>query len=112
MSSISRARSSASAQAAAGVWATSGAPLAPCTSGDAAHFVIELRQQQAPLEAAERFRQGQRVGRDVAGRGFGERDLVLVDIADGDDARQDRRVVARTSRKASRASRQARRVGR
>ena len=69
-------------------------------------------EQQPPLQAAERRRQRQRLGGDVAGGGFGKRDLVLVDIADGDDARQDRRVVFSTSRKTSRASRQARRVGR
>ena len=62
-------------------------------------FSDELRQQQAPFHAAERFRQSQRVGGDVAGRGFGERDLILVDIADGDDARQDRRVVFQHSQK-------------
>ena len=33
------------------------------------------------------------IGGDVAGRSLRKRNLVLVDIADGDDARQDRRVV-------------------
>ena len=92
MSSISRARSSASAQAAAGVWATSGVPLAPWSSGEVAHVGHQLREQQPAFEAAKRRRQGERVGGDVAGRGFGKRDLVLVDIADRDDARQDRGV--------------------
>ena len=40
MSSISRARSSASAIAAAGVLATSGVPAAPCRSGELAHLTI------------------------------------------------------------------------
>ena len=53
----------------------------------------ELRQQETPLDRCERFRQRQGIGSDVAGHGFAEGDLVLVDIADGDDARQDRRVV-------------------
>ena len=88
MSSISRARSSASAHAAAGVWATSGVPLAPWSSGD---WPIgdKSREQKPPFESAERLRQSERLGGDVAGRGFGECDFVLVDVADGDDARQD-----------------------
>ena len=56
-------------------------------------FDDELRQQQPPLEAAKRLRQRQRVGRDIAGCRFGKRNFVLIDIADGDDARQNRRVV-------------------
>ena len=52
----------------------------------------QAREQQPPLEPAERRRQGERVRGNGAGGRFGERDLVLVDIADGDDARQDRRV--------------------
>ena len=92
MSSISRARSSASAQAAAGVWATSGLPLAPWTSGAFAHLRDQLRQQQAPFEPAERRRQSQRICGDGARCCFGKGDFILVDIADGDDARQNRRI--------------------
>ncbi len=56
-------------------------------------FADEPRQQQAPFEPAERWRQRERIGRDRAGRRLGERDFILVDIADGDDARQDGGVV-------------------
>jgi hypothetical protein len=56
-------------------------------------FEHELRQLQAPFEPAERRRQRQRVGGERAGRRLREGDLVLVDVADGDDARQDRRAL-------------------
>ena len=75
-------------------------------------MVISRVSSSRRSTALDRFRQRERLGGDVAGRGLGEHDLVLVDIADGDDARQDRGIVFQTSRKASRASRQARRVGR
>ena len=92
MSSISRARSSASASAAAGVLATSGAPLAPRMLGDAAHFRISCasssRRSRPPSASGSVER---RLGQ-LAGRGFGEGDLVLVDVADRHDARQDRGV--------------------
>ena len=92
MSSISRARSSASAQAAVGVCATSGMPLGAANRRRARPFGNEPRQQQPPFEAAERRRQIQRFRRKAAGGRFREGDLVLVDVADGDDARQDRRL--------------------
>ena len=54
MSSIRRARSSASAVAAAGVLAISGVPAAPRAAGDLRPATDELRQQQPPLQAVER----------------------------------------------------------
>jgi hypothetical protein len=53
-------------------------------------FQDQLRQQNLALESADRFRQIERGARGVADRGFGERQLILVDIADRHDARQDR----------------------
>ena len=50
-----------------------------------------LRQQHAPFEPADRWQQVERVGGERAGRRLREGDLVLVDVADGDDARQDGR---------------------
>jgi hypothetical protein len=88
MSSINRARSSASAHAAAGVWAISGVPPPPRT-----------RQHKPPFEAAERRRQSERIRGNAAGRAFGKCNLVLVDVADGDDARQDRAVAVKTVEK-------------
>ncbi len=52
----------------------------------------KLRQQQAALRSAERRRQSERIGGDVAGRHFGKDEFVFVDVANGDNARQDRRV--------------------
>jgi hypothetical protein len=49
----------------------------------------ELREQHAPLQRAESGRKRERLGRQSAGRGLRERDLILVQVADGDDARQD-----------------------
>ena len=51
----------------------------------------EPRQQKAPLQAAERRRQVERVRGGDAARHVGEDELVLVDIADRHDARQQRR---------------------
>jgi hypothetical protein len=50
----------------------------------------ELRQQQPPLEPANRHRQIERRAGERARRRLREGDLVLIDVADGHDARQDR----------------------
>ena len=52
-------------------------------------FQDQFGQQQPALQRLDRLRQSQRLRRQFAGGGFGEGDLVLVEIADGDDARQD-----------------------
>ena len=52
-------------------------------------------QQKLAFEPAQRRRQGQRIRRHAPGRALGERDLVLVDVADRDNARQDRAVAAK-----------------
>ena len=52
----------------------------------------QLGEQDLALQAAERFRQIEACSVEIAGGGFGEGNLVLVDIADRDDARQDRGV--------------------
>ena len=54
--------------------------------------VNEPRQQKAPLEPAERRRQVEGIGGGGAGRHVGEDELVLVDVADRHDARQQRRL--------------------
>ena len=75
----------------------------------AAHFSTSCasssRRSSPPAPAAIRARR-------VAGRRFGEDDLVLVDVAERHDARQHGGIVSSTSRNTSRASAQARRVGR
>ena len=50
----------------------------------------QLRQQKPPVELSDRGRQHQRVFRQLRGCGFSENDLVLVEIAERDNARQDR----------------------
>src|SRR6266508_3984883 len=55
-------------------------------------FEHELRQQQAPFEPAECRRQLERVAGQGPGCRLRKYDLILVDVAEGDDARQDRRV--------------------
>src|SRR6185312_7536503 len=55
-------------------------------------FADQPRQQQTPFQAAERLRQRQRFARQLPRSRFGERDFVLVDVADRHDARQDRGV--------------------
>ena len=87
---MSRARSSASANAAAGELATSGTPSAVRIVGRCRPPQHELRQQHSPFEPAQRRRQVERLGGQRAGCGLCKRDLVLVQVADGDDARQDR----------------------
>ena len=57
-----------------------------------AHLRTSSASSIAPLEPIERVGQRERIGGEFAGRHAGERDLVLVDIADRDDARQDRGV--------------------
>ena len=89
MSSISRASASASASAEAGLLATSGWPAPVRRLGRRDPFEDQLRQQHAPLEAAERVRELERFG---AVRHVGERQLVLVDVAERHDARQHRGV--------------------
>jgi len=69
-----------------------------------------LRQQQATLQAVDRRRDLQR-GKRRRG-GLRERQFILVDIAERDDARQDWASVASSSRKISRAMLPALRVGR
>ncbi len=100
MSSISRARSSASASAAAGELATSGAPVAVRTSGAVRPLAHQFGEQHAPLEPAEALGQRERIGGKLARRHAGERDLVLVDVAERDDARQDRGVTLEQIEKA------------
>ena len=56
-------------------------------------FEHQPREQQAPLKAAERRWQLERLAGQRSCCCVGERDLVLVDIADRDDPRQDRRVL-------------------
>ena len=72
----------------------------------------ELSEQQTAFQPAQRRRQIERLCADAARGRLGEGQLVLVEIADGDDARQERRLGADDGRNRSRASRQARRVGR
>ena len=52
----------------------------------------EPRQEKAPLQAAECGRQVERVRGGDAARHVGEHELVLVDVADRHDARQQRRL--------------------
>ncbi len=65
---------------------------APCSSGEVAHLVTSCVSSSRRSSPPSAWRQRQRFRGDAAGRGFGESDLVLVDVADGDDARQDRGV--------------------
>ena len=92
MSSISRARSSASASAAAGRLRDQRRAAAVAASSASAHFRISCASSIRAFEPAERLRQIERSRRGLAGRGFGEGNLVLVDVADRHDARQDRGV--------------------
>ncbi len=55
-------------------------------------FQHQPRQQKASLQSAERRRQSEGVGGDIARRHVGEDELVLVDIADGHETGQHRRV--------------------
>ena len=109
MSSISRARSSASASAAAGVLATSGAPRRGAIARSA-HVRISSREQQPALQRrrARAASVERRLG-ELAGRGFGEDDLVLVDIAERRRcaAGSPRRRRARRERRRARAGRRA-----
>ena len=90
MSSISRASASASASAEAGLLATSGALPSRRIACDAAHLVTSCvsssRRSRPPSSSVRSSAPG--VG------GVGEHQLVLVDVADRDDARQDRGVGA------------------
>jgi hypothetical protein len=52
-------------------------------------FQDQFAQQQTALQRLDRFRQRER---HLAGRGFGERDLVFIQIAERHDAWQQRRV--------------------
>ena len=52
-------------------------------------FQNELREQQPALQRRDRSRQSQCGFSEIAGGGLCKRDLVLVEVADGDDARQD-----------------------
>ena len=87
MSSISRARSSAKPSAADGVLAISGEPW----SGAMALGPLrdQLRQQEPPFERRDGGRQLERFIGKLAGGGFGKGNLVFVQIAERDDARQD-----------------------
>ena len=92
MSSSNRASCSASANAAAGLFATSGAPLSGAIP--AAHFRINCASSAVRSMAAERGRQIERLRCEAAGRALREHDLVLVDVADRGDARQDRGILS------------------
>ena len=89
MSSIRRARSSARPSAADGVLAISGEPSAPRTSGVFAHLRISSASSSRRSSGGDRLRQRERGFGQLAGGGFGEGDLVFVEIAERDDARQD-----------------------
>ena len=81
--------------------------------GRSAHVTISSASSSAPFERARSGGRSSAASRQLAGRGLAKINLVLVDVAERHDARQDRGLAARAaSRNASRASRQARRVGR
>src|SRR5262249_4113533 len=56
-------------------------------------FEHELCKKQAPLKAAERRRKLKCIGGKRTGSGLRKRNLILVDVAEGDDTRQDRRAL-------------------
>ena len=112
MSSIKRARSSASAQAAAGVCATSGTPLAPCNSGASAHLLtssVSKRRRSRPSSVGGSASASAAISPVAASAN------AISSSSMSPSATMRGRIAASvsiTSRNASRASRQARRVGR
>ena len=105
MSSIRRARSSASASAAAGCWRSAAPRRRRASRGCVGPFQDQLGRAAAarssPPSASRQVERGVRRGSPVAA--CGEHDLVLVDIADRHDARQDRGVAAPARRETCRA---------
>src|SRR5262249_1651720 len=76
-----------------------GCPLKPGAPGHWPPPHAQSRQQEPPFGAAQRRLQFKRVRRYAASGAFGERDLVLVDVADRDYARQDRAVACKAFEK-------------
>ena len=76
--------------AAAGVLAISGEPAAPCNSGEFAHLtIISASSSRRSSDGSASGRVECRPAPVLAVAASAKTNLVLVDIADGDDARQD-----------------------